>query len=121
MSLRICFMVGILAASPGISAAQDVLSGRVVDVQGAVVVDATVTLTESPGGRTRTTRTSDEGTFTFPDVGPGRRALHVTAPGFREWRQDINANAAAGSLVVQLEVAGIVEDVQVAGTAPFTL
>src|SRR5687767_9355987 len=116
MSLRIYFMVGVLAAWPGISAAQDVFSGRVVDVQGAVVVDAAVTLTELPGGRTRTTRTSDEGTFRFPDIGPGRRVLHVTAPGFREWRQDINVGAAVGSLVVQLEVAGIVEDVQVAGT-----
>src|SRR5262245_13928836 len=97
------------------------LSGRVADDQGGVVVNASVILSGPSGARPRTTRTGAEGSFVFDNVAPGRYVIHIDAPGFVTWSQDVTVSAGMQPLAVTLKVGGIIEDVQVSGTAPYTL
>jgi iron complex outermembrane receptor protein len=97
------------------------LSGRVIDPQGGVVVNANVSLTGPAGGRPRTVRTTADGTFVFDGIAPGRYVLQVDAPGFVTWMQEVTAGAGVQPPAITLQIAGIIEDVQVSGTVPFTL
>jgi iron complex outermembrane receptor protein len=106
---------------PATAGAQSVsVRGRVADSQGGVVVNASVTLTGA-ALRARTARTAVDGEFTFDGVAPGRYVLQVDAPGFVTSRQDVLAGAGMQPLTITLQVAGIIEDVQVSGTIPYTL
>ena len=111
----ITFLLGSTAAAQTTS-----LSGRVVDAQGGVVVNATVVLSSSPSAR-RTARTNAEGAFAFDGIVPGRYAVQVDAPGFVTWTQEVAVSAGMQPLAVTLKIAGIIEDVHVSGTAPYTL
>jgi protocatechuate 3,4-dioxygenase beta subunit len=96
-------------------------NGRVTDPQGGVVVNATVSLTSATAPRSRTVRTTAEGTFIFEGIAPGRYTVQVDAPGFVTWAQEVSVAAGARPIVIALQIAGIIEDVQVSGTAPYTL
>ncbi len=95
--------------------------GRVADPQGGVVVNANVTLTAPGLGRPRTVRTNADGTFVFDAMAPGRAVVQVQAPGFVPWTQEVTVGGGMQALAVTLQIAGIIEDVQVSGTAPYTL
>ena len=58
-------------------------SGVIVDINGAVITTAEVTLRDSRGYKKLTTFTDDTGSFTFKDVTDGRYMLKVSAPGFQ--------------------------------------
>jgi hypothetical protein len=61
------------------------ISGAVLDVNGAEVTGARVSL-EIKGSRTqRTMATSGDGSFQFDSVDPGTFKLTVTSPGFSTW------------------------------------
>jgi hypothetical protein len=57
-----------------------VVSGTVTDTAGDPVADATVTLTPDDGGTPLTTTTETDGTYGFPDVGPGTWTPSVQPP-----------------------------------------
>ena len=95
--------------------------GRVADPQGGVVVNASVTLAGAAGVRPVTVRTNAQGTFTFDAVTPGRYVVQIDSPGFTPWMQDVVVDAGTATLTATLQIAGIIEDVQVSGAAPFTL
>ena len=59
------------------------IRGTVTDEQGAVVADATVTITNTETGLTRTVQSATDGAFTFPDLPIGSYRLRVTRTGFK--------------------------------------
>ena len=112
-------LVMFLLSSP--AAAQDLsVTGRVVDTQGGVVVNASVYL-EGPSGPGRMTTSSGDGTFTFTAVSPGTFLLRVRAAGFSEWMQSVSVSNGAANVEVMLAVAGIGESIQVSADEQSTL
>jgi len=92
-----------------------VISGVVHDASGRVVVGASVT-TRVPSGAERHTTTDSAGRFSVAPAAPGEVTLIVTAPGFAEWRLPAVASTSAAPVDVQLEPAGIQEQVTVTPT-----
>jgi len=58
------------------------IGGSVLDPTGAVVRNASVTLTSTAQGTERNVKTDDRGQYYFPDVQPGTYKLSVMAPAF---------------------------------------
>ena len=61
------------------------ITGTVMDPQGAVVPDATVTITNADTGFTRTTTTNSEGAYSVPEVEAGTYSVKVAKTGFRDY------------------------------------
>lgn len=84
LSILSCLLVsGALSPVALSQAATTSLSGTVTDPNGAVVAGATVTLTNAATGLTRTTTTTDAGTYQFPQLPPGTYDLKVEQTGFK--------------------------------------
>jgi hypothetical protein len=64
------------------------LTGIATDTSGAAVGHATVVLTERSTNTKYNTVTSSQGIYTFPQVAPGVYNLTVTAPNFKQYKQD---------------------------------
>lgn len=60
------------------------VSGTITDQAGAVVPGATVTLTSTTTGLTRSDVTNDEGRYAFSSIQPSTYRLEVTATGFKK-------------------------------------
>jgi len=58
------------------------ITGEVTDASGGVIPNATVTLTHEQTSVTRTTRTNDQGTYTFVNLPIGTYTLTYTADGY---------------------------------------
>src|SRR5579863_734820 len=70
------------------------MSGRVVDQQGAVVSNATVTAVETNKGVSTVTKTTDSGEFTLAGLPPGNYKVEVSSTGFKKLeRPNIPLNA----------------------------
>jgi len=59
------------------------ISGTVTDPTGAVVPNATITVTSITTGAVRTTHSGTNGQFTLPQLNPGEYRVKVAAEGFR--------------------------------------
>ncbi len=59
------------------------LSGTVTDASGAVVPNATVTITSADIGQKRTTTTAQDGTYKFSLLQPGNYRVRIEAGGFK--------------------------------------
>src|ERR1700693_2271103 len=59
------------------------LSGTVTDASGAVVPNATVTITSADIGQKRTTTTAQDGTYKFSLLQPGNYRVRIEANGFK--------------------------------------
>src|SRR6202035_1290899 len=110
-------LVGLLLAGlPGF--AQTIsgsIAGRVIDAQGAVVPNASVTVTESSKNLRVSSKTSAGGDFLVPGLLPGNYSITIEANGFKKLpRSGITLNAndklALGDLV--LEVGAVTESVE---------
>lgn len=115
-----CAVVGILYLLTGSAALAQVTSsatlrGTVKDPSGAVVPDATVTLTSAQRGGQRQVKTSDEGNYVFTSVDPGAYTLRVEARGFKAAEQTnlTLAPSETRGLDLALEVGGAAETVTV--------
>jgi vitamin B12 transporter len=98
---------------PAVAFAQNTVSGRVTDPQGAAVAAATVTLTGT-GISPRTAQSGADGTFSVPDVVPGSYVLAVDAAGFQRWTQSIAVGPSGSSPInVVLPIPGFSESVAV--------
>jgi outer membrane receptor protein involved in Fe transport len=95
--------------------ADPAISGVVRDPSGQVVAGASVTVRLSSGAERQTTSDS-AGRFTVVPPARGEVTLIVRAPGFAEWRMPIVATVSAPAVEVQLEPAGIHEQVTVTPT-----
>src|SRR5712692_2660718 len=77
----------VFALTPSASFSQAVstgtISGTVTDRSGAVVVDATVTLTDIATNAERTATTNETGRYTLANVPPGTYNVTVRKTGFR--------------------------------------
>ena len=111
-----------LAGLPGISYGQGLtgqVSGTVVDQSSAAVTNASLTLTNSATGQSRTTKTNADGYFVFPELLPGIYALAAEAAGFKKYEQsEISVTATERvTLSIGLQVGTLTETVSVTGQA----
>ncbi|MFS8086053.1 MAG: carboxypeptidase regulatory-like domain-containing protein [Acidobacteriota bacterium] len=85
------------------------IAGKVTDPKGAIVIGATVTLTESLTNRVFTSTTDKQGHYKFEGLPAGAYSLVVLAPGFSEARRDsVKVEEGAVSTIdVQLEIAPV--------------
>src|SRR6266850_3825086 len=104
------------------------INGRVSDSSGAVLPGATVTMTQTATGLTRSVVTDASGAWIMPNLPTGRYRLEVSLQGFRTYVQTgivlqvgasptINAVLAVGNLeeTVSVEAAAPIVDVRSAG------
>ena len=119
MKLSIVCSIALFVASTALAQSSR-LTGRVADPQGAAVVNALITLTAGGGG-TRTTRSATDGSFAFEPMMPGEYALQIDAPGFIRALQKVTVDTATSAVAVTLQIARVVENIQVVGAAASAL
>jgi Carboxypeptidase regulatory-like domain len=109
--LGIAFLYGAVFAQTATSSVR----GTVKDPQGNVVVGATVTLSNSSTGFSRTTTSNDAGQFSFEAISPGVYRAEVEAKNFKKASvTDIQALVSKPTdLTVQLEIGAVTETVSV--------
>jgi len=87
--LRNLFVLAIpLAASVHSQAITATLLGTVQDVSGAVVPNATVSVTETATGVNRRTASNQEGIYVIPYLSPGTYRVEIEAAGFKKVVRD---------------------------------
>jgi hypothetical protein len=92
IKISIWFVALVIALAPtmrlrGQAIATSQVSGVVTDQSGASVPGATVTMTQTNTGTTRTVTTSSKGSYTIPNLAVGPYELKVTKPGFTAYVQ----------------------------------
>jgi hypothetical protein len=93
------------------------LAGVVTDASGAVVPDATVTLTNKETGATRVAQTNSEGFYSAPSLPAGDYEVKVVAKGFSTYlRVATVATGSTATVNISLQVGQTTEIVTVAGT-----
>jgi hypothetical protein len=122
-TMKVPILAGMLAAllvSLSAQVATTSLRGTVFDEKGAVVSDATVTIADPATGFTRTTKTSAQGEYQFPQLAPSTYTLTTTAHGFAAVKNTgikLLVDTPA-RLDVTMKVAGENVTVEVAATTP---
>jgi hypothetical protein len=111
-------MLFVLACASGLAqTTQGSVVGSVKDTAGAVIPNATVTLTNTDEGTVRTAQSGSLGEYRFLDAKAGNYSVSVEAPGFEKWtatsivlavRQELRIDA-------QLAVGAVQQSVQVNG------
>lgn len=122
-ALRAMTIAGMFAAAVSPAFAQSTTAdvvGTATDVSGAVVPNATVTLTDVNTHTTRTVKAGSGGEYTFTLLNPGTYSLSVTAQGFKAFQ--INSfNLSAGDRAredAHLAVGSEGETINVEATTP---
>ncbi len=97
------------------------LRGQVTDQVGAVIIGATVTVTDA-GGITKTTTTGNEGNYAFSGLVPGKYTVRATSIGFADYESpDVEiANGRNEPLTIKLGVAVEAQQVTVSAEAPLS-
>jgi hypothetical protein len=119
VSLAILLTLFILAVQGYAQNITGSMAGRIVDQQGAVVPDATVTALEPAKKVNITTKTNGQGEFTLSGLLPGNYTLEVTANGFKKLDRtniplDAQDKLALGD--IPLQVGAVTESVEVSAT-----
>jgi len=98
-------LIVLIAASLAVAQqARGTLRGSITDELGAVIVGATVTLTDASGAQKKTT-TNGEGVYTFTGLASGKYSLQVVATGFAlSENKDVDITGARQSLDLTLKV-----------------
>ena len=97
------------------------LRGSIADETGAVIVGATVTLTDSNGAQ-KTATSNAEGSYSFNGLAPGKYRIHAAATGFAT-SEDAEVQAAAGQrqpFNITLKIAVIESQVRVNSETPLS-
>jgi hypothetical protein len=112
-------MIGLWAGDAAAQATAQ-LSGRVTDESGAVLPGATVTVTQTDTGFTRTDVTDATGTYVMPNLPTGPYRLEVSLSGFRSHIQTgiVLQVGATPAVNVVLALGGLEESVTVDAAAP---
>jgi Carboxypeptidase regulatory-like domain len=119
----LCIVTLLLLGFTSTTFAQDVtarIDGQVSDPAGAVVTQATVTLTNTRTGEVRTVQSDDNGSYTFTLIQPGTYDLSVKAAGFKEYLSkglEFSVNDRK-TINVPLETGAVTESVTVTTEAP---
>src|SRR5262249_26395562 len=122
-ALAFCLFVS-LAALAQTQAGTGSISGIVADSTGAIVPNATVTLTSKATALTKTATTSDEGIYRFVLLQPGQYSVKTSAANFGEQTLDVEvqvgrsteANVTLGAANVSAIVEVTAEGVQTTQT-----
>jgi hypothetical protein len=113
-------MLGLVLAASAWAQSQNArLDGQVTDKSGAIVPQATVTVSAAERQLSSTVQTDNEGRFAFPNLEPGMYDLSVSANGFRTFVQrqiQLLANQAA-RIDVGLEVGDAATKIEVRADA----
>ena len=123
-----CFLlVSLLVCSSAIgqTAATGALTGTVTDPTGALIPNATVTLTSAATAQIRTTTAGGDGAYRFVLLPPGTYSIKFDAPGFKSVQMDgvnvnvtetpvLNAKLAVGAMTQEVTVHENEEALQVA-------
>jgi hypothetical protein len=115
--LLVCFLSVSAAAQTGGEAG---IQGNITDGTGAVVPNAIVTVTNQNTRVSTTHPTTGDGLYTIAPIIPGTYTVVVTAPGFRQFRQEnlsVDALKLTGLNVV-LEVGNQTTEVRVTAAPP---
>lgn len=96
------------------------LRGTVTDPSGAVVPNATVTLTNAGTGLSRTVKSSAQGEYVIPSLPPANYVLAVHARGFRPFiQQGITLLADQSATInVRMQLGAATQSITVQGAAP---
>lgn len=101
-------VIALLSATPAWSQTRTTgdLSGMVTDPAGAVVPNATITLTHQGTGAVLTSTTDSEGFYRFALLPPGMYSASVTTAGLQPIRKTVQVSVGASS-TVNLQFAGL--------------
>jgi len=114
-------VAGLLLITTAASAQQQVsVGGRILDPDGLALPGATVTVTNDNTGTSRTVVTEGNGSFSVPGLNPGPYTVLVEMDGFAPLRR-AGMTLAAGTdltLDLNLQLAGVAEELTVTGEAP---
>lgn len=119
----LCIVILVLMGFANNTFAQDVtarIDGQVTDPNGAIVLNATITLTNTKTGEVRTAQSNDSGGYTLALVPPGTYDLSVKAQGFKEYLSrgiELNVNDRK-TINIGLETGAITESITVTAEAP---
>jgi len=75
--------VALTASLMGQTVETGVLRGKITDLSGSAVVNATVTATSAENGQTRSTRTGEDGSYQFDSLPSGDYVLKIEGRGFK--------------------------------------
>jgi len=93
------------------------ITGTVTDPSGAIIPNAKITAKSTTTGSERQTTSSSSGTYTIPNLQPGRYSVNVEAQGFSAVQHMANVTVgAAVGLDVKMEVGGLTAAVEVTET-----
>ena len=81
--IQLFLSLSLLSASAVLAQTTGQISGHVTDSTGAVIPKVAVTLTNAATGAARSTFTTSDGDYEFPDVQPGNYSLQATHPDFK--------------------------------------
>ena len=120
--LRLAILIAVwgAAAAPALAQQRGSISGKVIDPGGLALPGATVTVTEQDTGFSRTVVTATTGAYTVPNLDPGSYVIVVEMSGFAPLkRPDVRLTAGATAVLdLQMQMAGVAEEVVVTGQAP---
>ena len=122
-SWQAAVLIGTLLASSVLAFAQSATTsvrGTISDAKGAVVQGATVTLSNTATGFSRTTKSGSDGVYQFLEVPPATYQLTVNSAGFATLKQEkvVLQVSQPATLNIVMEVKGTTEVVEVTGAAP---
>ena len=113
-------LLALLVALPVAAQQRGTVTGKVLDPAGLALPGATVTLTDSNRGFTRTVVTAETGAYSVPNLDPGTYEVLAEMSGFSSVRRTGVTITAGAELNVDmtLQIAGLTEAVDVTATAP---
>jgi hypothetical protein len=119
--LRLCvsLILILLAVTPGFAQRSASLRGQVTDQLGALIIGATVTLTDA-NGKQQTTQTSSNGAYRFDNLAAGTYDLRATQKGFATY-VDNGVIVSSGANTRDIQLAVTIEEQRVNIGAASTL
>lgn len=114
ITYSLTLMLSLSTAAAWGQSAGGALSGRISDLTGAAITNATITINEQSGKSTRALAADAEGRFSVSPLAPGRYLLRVEAAGFTPYSQSLNvSDAPAEPLAIQMQAGNVFETVTI--------
>src|ERR1051326_1339903 len=109
----------ILLAAPLRAQSTGTIQGTIVDTQNAAVPGATVVITNTATGLSRTLVTDAKGSYLAASLPPGPYTIEVTLPGFQTQMRSVTLQVSQTvSTDLQMSLAAVAEQVNVTAEAP---
>jgi outer membrane receptor protein involved in Fe transport len=106
--LALLFALTLMASTAMGQVTGGAVTGVVVDAQGAMVPNASVTLRSKETGQTLTSQTTESGSYTFPNVPVGTYTITIENTGFQAANQELTVTLNQTTTVnATLQVAGV--------------